>query len=333
MAEPLLSVRDLRTHFFTYQGVVQALNGVSLDVYLGEAVGLVGETGCGKSLTAASVLRLIDEPGRIIGGEVWFDGQNLLELNENEMRKIRGNRIAMIFQDPSTYLNPVYTIGNQIGEVIRLHQGLKGKALKRRTLETLRMVRMPDPERVLDQYPHQLSGGMRQRCLIASALACNPTLIIADEPTTALDVTVQAAVLQLLADIHCETGGALLLITHNLGVVAEICDRVIVMYSGDVVEAAPTLDLFTKPGHPYTRLLLDAVPKLHHDRADRLSTIPGSVPKLIDPPTGCRFHPRCVGATDTCFAVKPAMCEVSQGHFVACHACEPAKWSLSLGED
>ncbi len=323
--QSLLSVENLRTHFFTYQGVVQALNGVSFDIRGNEAVGLVGETGCGKSLTALSVMRLVEEPGRILDGEVWFEGKDLLQLTEAEMRRIRGNRIAMIFQDPSTYLNPVFTIGNQIGEVISLHQRLRGKELNRRVVDTLHMVRMPDPERVVRQYPHQLSGGMRQRCLIAMAVACNPKLIIADEPTTALDVTVQAAILLLLGELRQETGGALLLITHNLGIVAEICDRVIVMYSGDVVEASPTRELFFSPAHPYTNLLLEAVPKLHQDPSERLPSIPGSVPNLIHPPSACRFHPRCPHAREICATEKPLLQAVSDGHMAACHLWYPPR--------
>lgn len=319
MAETLLQVRGLKTHFYTYGGVVQALNGVSFDLARGEALGLVGETGCGKSLTALSIMRLVEEPGRIIEGEIVFEGRDLLKLKEAQMRDVRGNDIAMVFQDPSTYLNPVYTIGNQVGEVIRLHQGLHGRALKKRILEILRMVRMPDPERVITQFPHQLSGGMRQRCLIAEAVACNPTLIIADEPTTALDVTVQAAILQLLANLREETGGALLLITHNLGVVAEICDRVVVMYSGDIVETATTRDLFARPSHPYTRALLAAVPKLLQDPEEDLPSIPGRVPSLVDPPLGCRFHPRCAAAGEICGCEKPLLREIGPGHFVSCH--------------
>lgn len=315
----LLTVKDLRTHFYTYEGVVQALDGVSFNLGVGEALGLVGETGCGKSLTASSIMRLVEEPGRIISGEIWFEGQDLLQLKESQMRNIRGNRIAMVFQDPSTYLNPSFTIGNQIGEVIRLHQGLRGKHLRQRILETLDMVRMPDPARVVNQYPHQLSGGMRQRCLIATAVACNPLLLIADEPTTALDVTVQAAILELLSDLRRETQGALLLITHNLGVVAEICDRVAVMYSGDIVEIAPTIEIFGQPQHPYTRALLESVPKLHQDPAEDLATISGRLPNLINPPEGCRFHPRCSLANDTCRCEKPSVREAGPGHFVACH--------------
>lgn len=324
MSEIVLSVHNLRTHFYTYQGVVRALNGVSFDVRQGEAVGLVGETGCGKSVTASSILRLIEEPGRIVDGKVWFEGQALLRLSESEMRHIRGNRIAIVFQDPATYLNPVFTIGNQLGEVIALHQNVRGPELNRRVLETLKLVRMPDPGRVVSQYPHQLSGGMRQRCLIAMALACRPTLIIADEPTTALDVTVQAAILKLLAELRRETGGALLLITHNLGIVAEICDRVVVMYAGDVVEVALTEALFTRPSHPYTAALLEAVPKLHHDPSKRLPSIPGAVPNLINPPPACRFHPRCSQMIKVCKSRKPELCEIERGHLVACHSWNPA---------
>jgi len=321
MSEALLSVRDLETHFYTYQGVVQALSGVSFDVRLGEAVGLVGESGCGKSVTALSILGLIEPPGRIVKGEIRFEGQDLLRLTDRKMQDIRGRSISMVFQDPSTYLNPVYTIGNQLSEIIHLHQKQSGAELRRRALEALALVRMPDPARVLSQYPLQLSGGMRQRCLIAMALACHPSLIIADEPTTAVDVTIQAAILKLLGDLRHEMNMSLLLITHNLGIVAQLCDRVVVMYAGDIVETARTKDLFRAPIHPYTKALLQAVPSVYHDPSTVLPSIPGMVPDLINPPPACRFHPRCSQAMELCRTIKPDLREVAPDHYVAGHGC------------
>lgn len=343
MTEPLLSVRNLKTHFYTYAGVVKALEGINLDVYKGESIGLVGETGCGKSVTALSVLRLIDFPGRIVEGEVRFKGEDLLQKSEDEMREIRGRQIAIIFQDPMTYINPVYTIREQLVDVILRHQKIRARELKSKNegyeglaedpsptskdskrvalgkaLDLLKLVNMPDPERVLNQYPHELSGGMRQRVMIAMALSCNPELLIADEATTFLDVTVQAQIFSLLGEITSKTGTSTIIITHDLGLVAENCDKVAIMYAGNIVEYADTIALFDNPLHPYTVGLLNAIPKLHL-QADKLDSIPGSIPDLIYPPQGCRFHPRCQHARDECSREKPLSVEVDPGHHVSCH--------------
>jgi len=334
--EPLVSIRNLRVNFNTYQGVVKVLNGIDLDIHEREVIGLVGETGCGKSVTSLAILRLIDYPGEIVEGEVWFQGNNLLELSEEEMRDIRGNRIAMIFQDPTTYLNPVFNIGDQIAEAIALHQrhlfvGREAErsspfrrsgfdqAVKERVIQVLQLVRMPDPEKVMRQYPHELSGGMKQRCMIAIGLSCNPDLLIADEATTNLDVTIQAKVLDLMVALRAETGASMVMITHDMGVVAETCDRVAVMYAGDIVEEADVISLFDRPSHPYTMGLLEAIPKLHYEEDEELRTIRGTVPNLIDPPPGCRFHPRCLHATEICQQEKPRRTRLGPSHFVACH--------------
>jgi peptide/nickel transport system ATP-binding protein len=420
----LLDVRDLRTNFYIYKGVVKALDGVTFKVYRGETLALVGETGCGKSVTTTSILRLIPmPPGKIEGGEALFRGVDLLKLPLEELRRVRGKDIAMIFQDPMTYINPVFTIGNQLAEVIALHQDLTSeiledkierlnKALKvlgdepeRRAkmearlkelksqlelsrqvsykeLETLKirmrrkglcaedkadikakiaelqvklkqlrkpsgreakkaamkkakamldLVRMPYAEQILHQYPHELSGGMRQRAMIAQALSCKPDLLIADEATTSLDVTIQAQVLALLNDLKAEIkGSAIIIITHDLGVVAEMCDRVIVMYAGTIVEEALTERLFHNPLHPYTKGLMSAIPKIHV-KQERLEIIPGAVPNLVNPPGGCRFHPRCAFRMEICDSVKPEPIEVEPGHFVACHLFTPKKPSKKKG--
>jgi peptide/nickel transport system ATP-binding protein len=316
----LLHIEDLSVRFFTYQGVVRALEGVHLAVRRGEILGLVGETGCGKSVLARSILRLIaDPPGRITGGRILFKGRDLLTLPMKEMRRIRGNDISMIFQEPMTSLNPVFTVGNQMEEVVRLHQKVNRKTARRICVEMLEQVRMPDPESALRKYPHELSGGMRQRVMIAMELSCRPDLLIADEPTTALDVTVQAQVLHILNELTRARGTSVLFITHDLGVVAHLCDRVAVMYAGKIVETAPVEALFRSPGHPYTRGLLAAVPSVDEDR-ETLASIPGVVPGLIDPPAGCRFHPRCPAALEVCGRVEPAGVEVGKEHWVFCHA-------------
>lgn len=321
---PLLSVRDLRTYFYTYSGVVKALDGVDLHIYRKEIVGLVGETGCGKSLTALSIMRLVDPPGKIVDGEILFKGEDLLKKNENEIRKIRGKNITMVFQDPTTYLNPVYSIESQVGEVIRIHQNLgenekESKALlKEKIIEVLNLVGMPDPVRTMKQYPHELSTGMRQRVMIAMMVSCNPDLLIADEATTALDVTIQAQILEMLEDLTMKLDTSVLIITHDLGIVAETCKRVYVMYAGNVVESAEKFELFDNHLHPYTLGLLRAVPKPHKD-VERLKTIPGFVPNLIYPPSGCRFHPRCPYAMQICKDAKPSSFEVSTDHYVSCH--------------
>src|ERR671933_1223171 len=292
----LLEVKDLQTHFPTRAGLVRAVDGVSFYIDRGELLGLVGESGCGKSMTALSVMRLIAPPGRIVGGEIIFDGVDLLELSEERMREIRGDDIAMIFQDPMTSLNPVYTVGEQIAEALRLHRGMSRKQAREAAVGAMREVAIPDPARRADDYPHQLSGGMRQRVMIAMALACDPKLLIADEPTTALDVTIQAQILELLNELRRTRELAVLLITHDLGVVAEVADRVAVMYTGRVVEESPVAELVARPKHPYTEGLLRSVPKLTEaevKKAERLSTIEGTVPSPTQLPTGCHFAPRC----------------------------------------
>jgi peptide/nickel transport system ATP-binding protein len=292
----LLEVKNLRTHFPTRAGLVRAVDGVSFHLDEGELLGLVGESGCGKSITALSLMRLIGPPGRIAGGEIWFGGENLLNVSEERMREIRGDDIAMIFQDPMTSLNPVYTVGEQIAEALRLHRGLNRRQAREAAVEAMREVSIPDPARRADDYPHQLSGGMRQRVMIAMALACDPRLLIADEPTTALDVTIQAQILELIDELRKTRNLAVLLITHDLGVVAEVADRVAVMYTGRIVEESPVAELFARPKHPYTEGLLRSVPKLteaHVKKAVRLSTIEGTVPRPTNLPDGCHFAPRC----------------------------------------
>lgn len=292
----LLEVKDLRTQFPTRAGLVRAVDGVSFHLERGELLGLVGESGCGKSITALSVMRLIAPPGQIVSGEIFFDGKDLLKLSDSEMRQMRGDDIGMIFQDPMTSLNPVYTIGEQIAEALRLHQKLSRKQAKQAAIEAMREVAIPDPARRVDDYPHQLSGGMRQRVMIAMALACNPKLLIADEPTTALDVTIQAQILELLNELRKQRDLAVLLITHDLGVVAEVADRVAVMYTGRIVEESPVGELFARPKHPYTEGLLRSVPKLSStelEKKERLETIEGTVPRPTDLPPGCHFAPRC----------------------------------------
>ena len=323
MADTLLHIRNLSVRFFTYQGVVKALENVSLAVSEGEILGLVGETGCGKSVLARSVLRLIaDPPGKITGGEILFRGEDILEAGSRRLRQIRGNEISMIFQEPMSSLNPVFRIGTQMQEVVMLHRRVDGPEARRICVDMLRQVKMPDPEEVLHKYPHELSGGMRQRVMIAMELSCRPDLLIADEPTTALDVTVQAQVLTILDDLTRKRGVSVLFISHDLGVIAQICDRVAVMYAGRIVEVAPVGELFSRPMHPYTRGLLRAVPRVDEER-ETLSVIPGTVPGLIDPPGGCRFHPRCGQLRDACPGIVPEPVRTAPGHFVSCHLyCE-----------
>lgn len=375
--DKVLEIHGLKTNFYTYEGVVKALDGVEMFLRRGDTMGLVGETGCGKSVTARSILRLVEPPGRIEEGEILFHdidpetGENkvidILQLDEEELLHIRGAKIAIVFQDPATYPNPVFRIGDQIAEVIMLHQDLsrdvidikiaklekvlnrdpppanadeiaakiehlkslrnnppepdekeKKEAAKYRAIEMLSLVKMPYPESVVNQYPHELSGGMRQRALIAMALACNPSILICDEATTALDVTVQAQVLHLLNQLKKEIGTSIIIITHDMGVVAETCNWVAVMYAGTTVETCATDELFANPLHPYTEGLLNAVPKLHEER-ERLPQIRGMVPNLITPPTGCRFHPRCDFATEICKTEKPKLDEIQPDHWVACH--------------
>jgi peptide/nickel transport system ATP-binding protein len=325
MAEPLLSVENLQTHFRTPDGVNRAVDGVTFHVNAGETIAIVGESGCGKSVTAMSILRLIPEPPGKIAGAVRFLGRDLLTLSDREMRAIRGNEISMIFQEPMTSLNPVLTVGRQIGETLRLHQGLSGAQAEAKAIEMLRLVGIPAAERRVKEYPHQLSGGMRQRVMIAMALACNPKLLIADEPTTALDVTIQAQILDLMRDLKHRVGAAIVLITHDLGVVAEVAERVIVMYAGRKVEEATVTDLFARPKHPYTQGLLGAVPKLGSSltgEATRLAEIPGLVPSLKMRIQGCVFAGRCPYATDLCHTTAPALEEKAPRHVAACHYSE-----------
>ncbi|HEY6245204.1 MAG TPA: ABC transporter ATP-binding protein [Pyrinomonadaceae bacterium] len=317
----LLEVNNLRTHFPTRRGLVRAVDGVSFYLDRGELLGLVGESGCGKSMTALSVMRLIAPPGKIVEGEILFDGQDLLKLSDAEMRQMRGDDIAMIFQDPMTSLNPVFTVGEQIAEALRLHRNLSKKEAKRAAIEAMREVAIPDPARRIDDYPHQLSGGMRQRVMIAMALACNPKLLIADEPTTALDVTIQAQILELLDELRKQRELAVLLITHDLGVVAEVADRVAVMYTGRIVEESPVDELFARPKHPYTEGLLRSVPKLtseHVARKERLETIDGTVPRPTDLPPGCHFAPRCSHRMPRCIEGDIPFYQLENGVQVRC---------------
>ena len=323
----LLEIENLQTHFRTRDGVNRAVDGVSFTVEAGETVAIVGESGCGKSVTAGSVLRLIPEPPGKIKGSIRFEGVDLLKLDERAMRDIRGNQISMVFQEPMTSLNPVLTVGRQIGETLRLHQGLGREAAERRVVEMLRLVGIAEPERRAREYPHQLSGGMRQRVMIAIALACNPKLLIADEPTTALDVTIQAQILDLMSELKQRVGAAIILITHDLGVVAEIAERVLVMYAGRKVEEAPVRELFRSPRHPYTQGLLGALPRLGssvNDKATRLVEIPGAVPSLKQRIAGCVFASRCALAREVCRQVPPALELKAPGHLAACHFASKA---------
>jgi peptide/nickel transport system ATP-binding protein len=320
-AETLLDIRGLKTWFATDDGVVRAVDGVDLHIDRGETLGVVGESGCGKTVTARSVLKLIDmPPGRFEGGQILWQGRDLIPLDNAEMDKIRAREIAIIFQEPMTSLNPVYTVGQQIAEVVSLHEKLGRKQAIARAVEMLRLVNIPNPQRRVHDYPHQFSGGMRQRVMIAMALACSPKLLIADEPTTALDVTIQAQILELMQDMKERLGMSIMLITHAMGVVAETSQRVVVMYAGKVVEEAPVASLFGNPRHPYTQGLIRSIPRV--DRAalhkERLEAIPGTVPSLLDPPPGCRFAARCKYAMDICVQAVPPLKEVAPGHRVAC---------------
>jgi peptide/nickel transport system ATP-binding protein len=322
----LLEVDRLQTHFGTPDGVVRAVEGLSFHIDAGETLAIVGESGCGKSVTSMSILRLIQEPPGKMAGEIRFQGRDLLRVPESEMRKLRGNDISMIFQEPMTSLNPVLTIGRQIGETLRLHQGMNARQAEERSVEMLTLVGIPAPGRRVREYPHQLSGGMRQRVMIAMALACNPKLLIADEPTTALDVTIQAQILDLMRDLKTRLGSAIMLITHDLGVVAEMAQRVVVMYAGRKVEEATAAEIFANPQHPYTRGLLGAVPRLGSSLSGtgrtKLAEIPGLVPSLRKPIVGCAFAGRCLSVTELCRTVAPAVEEKRPGHSVACHYAE-----------
>jgi len=320
--DAILEVRNLRTSFPTAGGFVHAVDNVSFNVRKGEALALVGESGCGKSVTAMSIMRLVAPPGRITAGQVRFKGRNLADLSEREMRTVRGNDIAMVFQEPMTSLNPVFKIGAQVAEAVRIHQKVSKKEAWKRAGEMLELVSIPDPVKRLDDYPHQLSGGMRQRVMIAMALSCDQELLIADEPTTALDVTIQAQIMELLASLQQRLGLAILLITHDLGIVAEFCERVIVMYTGRIVEEAPVRDLFANPAHPYTRGLLHSLPSVSGgDPAvpHRLPTIKGMVPPINNLPRGCKFNPRCPDVMDICLGNEPARMVVSPGHEARCY--------------
>jgi len=314
----VLEVKDLKTHFFTRRGVVKAVDGVSFSVGEGETLGIVGESGSGKSISCLSIMRLVPEPaGRIVGGEILLDGDNLLKKSLSEIRRIRGSKISMILQDPMTSLNPVYTIGNQVAEPIKLHQKLDKQSAWGKAREMLSMVKIPAPEVRMKEYPHQMSGGMRQRIVGAMALSCQPRLLIADEPTTALDVTIQAQFLKLLKSLQKELNISLIVVTHDFGIVAKICDRVVVMYAGKVVENAPIRELFNNPQHPYTKALIDSLPKLEVD-TERLASIEGQPPDLGNTPEGCNFAPRCNRAMDICRREEPSQTTVNEGHVMSC---------------
>ena len=315
----LLEIKNLKTHFFTHEGTVKAVDGVSFKINQGETLGIVGESGSGKSVTALSVMRLIPHPpGKIVGGEIYFEGKDLLKLDDKEIRKMRGKKISMIFQEPMTSLDPVFTIGHEIGEVIQLHQGLSNEEARKKSIEILKVVGMPDVEKRIDNYPHELSGGMRQRVMIAMALSCNPTLLIADEPTTALDVTIQAQILRLINDLKDKFGASVMLITHDLGVIAEMCDNVAVMYAGNIVEYTDVYTLFNNPLHPYTKGLSKSMPRMNVE-AEHLDAIPGMVPNLLDLPSGCPFHPRCDLSFKKCVEEMPELIEIENSHLVRCH--------------
>ena len=318
MAAPVLQVKGLKTQFFTDDGIVQAVDDVSFDLHAGETLGIVGESGCGKSVTALSILRLVQEPGRIVSGEIRFKDDDLLTMSEDEVREIRGKDIAMIFQDPLSSLNPVLPIGFQIQEAMNAHNRISNKDTRKRAVELLQKVRIPSARERLRDYPHQFSGGMRQRVMIAMALSNSPSILIADEPTTALDVTVQAQILELLRDLNEDLKTAIIMITHNMGVVAGLCSRVIVMYAGRIVEEGPVERIFKNPQHPYTWSLLQSMPRLDSDRSKRLLSIEGLPPDLIAPPRGCRFHPRCQFKIQRCLTDDPHLMEVGPDQEAAC---------------
>jgi len=317
--EELLRVEDLKTYFLTYEGTIKAVDGVSLTINKGETLGLVGESGCGKSVTALSIMRLVQSPpGKIVGGKIFFEGKNLLDISEKEMRKIRGCKISMIFQEPMTSLDPMFTIGSEIMEVLQLHQNLKKDEAKKKAIESLCTVRFPDPEKRIDDYPHELSGGMRQRVMIAMALSCNPALLIADEPTTALDVTIQSQILKLIEDLRKEFNTSVLLITHDLGVIAKTCDNVALMYAGYIVEYTDVYTFFREPLHPYAKGLMKSIPRLDSE-IKKLEIIKGLVPNLLDLPPGCPFHPRCDFCFELCTKKMPELINIGKNHLVRCH--------------
>ncbi len=318
MSEPILRVQGLRTYFYTYAGIVKAVDNVSLEVNKGEMLGVVGESGSGKTVTAQSVMRIVPPPGKIVEGKIEFQGKNLLRLGEAQMQRIRGKEIAYIFQDPTTTLDPVYTVGEQLSEVIIRHQRVTKKEAISKAKDLLHTVDIPDPEVRIKQYPHELSGGTKQRIAIARALSCKPSLILADEPTTALDVTIQAQILDLLRDLRKKMDVSIMLITHDMGIVADICERVTVLYAGQVCETGTVEQVFSKPKHPYTEALLTSVPSLTLKK-EKLSVIPGNVPNLIEPPSGCRFHPRCLYARQVCIDQVPTLEPIGDGRWVHCH--------------
>lgn len=316
--EKVLAVKNLRTSFFTHVGEVKAIRGVSFHLDKGEAIGIVGESGSGKSVTSLSIMKLLQHPGKIVDGEITFKGQDIINMSEKEMQRIRGNEIAMIFQDPMTSLNPVYTVGNQIMEAIQRHQGLNKKEAKKKAIDMLRLVGIPSPEKRVDNYPHEFSGGMRQRAMIAMALSCEPSLLIADEPTTALDVTIQAQILELMKDLKEKVNTSIILITHDLGVVADVCSRIVVMYGGVIMEEGKTEDIFYHPKHPYTMGLLKSIPRLDLGEKQRLVPIEGTPPDLLKPPKGCPFAARCPYAMKICVEQLPEYTQVDENHRAMC---------------
>ena len=320
----ILRIEDLHTYFYTYRGALKALTGVSFSLYHGEILGLVGETGCGKSVTARSIMRLIKEPGKIVSGKIIYKGQNLLSLSNEEMRKIRGKEISMIFQEPMTSLNPVFKIGTLMSEVIMVHRDIDKKNALKLAKKMLKEVKMPDPDIIIEKYPFELSGGMRQRIMIAMALSLNSKILIADEPTTALDVTIQGQILKLILELSQKKGTSVLLITHDLGVVANVADRVIVMYAGNLVEEGSTMSIFTNPSHPYTKGLLRSLPSLTRE-GEELPTIPGNLPNLIHPPEGCLFYDRCEIKEDYCATFRPGRFHLGKGHYIWCHKIKNEK--------
>jgi peptide/nickel transport system ATP-binding protein len=328
----LLEIENLKTYFDTWAGIVKAVDGVSLEVREGETLGLVGESGSGKSVTALSILRIVPQPGKIIEGKIIYKGENLLEKTENDLQKIRGKEIGYIFQDPATSLNPVFNIADQLIEVIRQHQKVTKKEALERAIELFRLVEIPDPQIKIWNYPHQLSGGMKQRIAVARALSCQPSLLLADEPTTNLDVTIQAQILQLMKSLKQKLGMSMVLISHDMGVVADVADRITVLYAGRICETADTKTIFYNPKHPYTIALLTAVPSLVL-RRDKLSVIPGTIPNLIEPPSGCRFHPRCDYAKPICAERIPPLEEIEPEHYVACHRVLEIDLKSPLGAD
>ena len=318
MVKKILKIEQLKTYFYTWAGIVKAVDGVDIDVNEGETLGLVGESGSGKSVTALSIINIVPSPGKIIEGKIIYKGENLLEKTEKDLQKIRGKEIGYIFQDPATSLNPVFNIASQLMEVIKRHQNVTKKEALEKAIELFRLVEIPDPEIKIWNYPHQLSGGMKQRMAVARALSCQPSLLLADEPTTNLDVTIQAQILQLMKSLKQKLGMSMVLITHDMGVVADVADRITVLYAGRVCETADTKTIFYNPKHPYTNALLTAVPSLAL-RRDKLAVIPGTIPNLIEPPSGCRFHPRCEYAKPICADKIPPLEEIEPDHFVACH--------------